>query len=595
MQKKFLDSHWLTFIGFILVILFLTPRGWEITGETWKAWKCARILQETGEHSAFSMGPLYYTYLIFFKLFPYPFSINLEFIVTHLFALTGLFCLLRSKFKKSWAWWLLIAWYPYLAMFESTKYVAGAGLLALHFSLHENHPYKRGLIPPWLALAVLCNQGYLFFWIGHILGEIISLIAKKTTIQFKFNKILIVKLFIVLFISWVAVKQSPRPDNNPFMLDSKYYPVPVKSHLNAAFFQMGNFRYVTQHYPESVWMEKDWYLTNTEAFGGAQSILEAIKLAPANVINNFKLNLSDAKNLPPFLIFGMSALSVPTKEFIIFKLMAILFWIIAITYLFYKNFKQREFSTILSLSLGSMSLLTAMMLTWFNIRYMVQLLPVIFLLFLYFYDLTKDLKVDRPLNLVSKAFKVFGVVSFFLGFVLSPWYFAQAGLLLLLVLSIKKRGQLFKDLAVIYLSVIIFTSCNWPNGLKDHLSKTFNFNYFLASDSVVSFNRAYSQIFKELEGKNKILSNDSIWMQSFAPVEMNKFTNPMEFPPLPTKDEENLLTSFDAIFINQSWETQKYAVATQEGLRYQKFVRPYLESHPTIKCKPIEHYGKVCY
>lgn len=600
MQKKFSDS--LARSGFVvlaalLVVLFFTPRGWEITGETWKAWKCARILLETGEHSAFSMGPLYYTYLNIFKIFPFPYSINVEFVITHVFALVGLNRLLQTGFRSSWVWLILVAWFPYLAMLESTKYVAAMGFLAWHFSLEENHHLKKGFIPPLLALSVLCNQGYMFFWVGHVLGHLLLLVSQKEKLEFKFTKILPLKLAIIFFMLWVVIGQTKRPDNNPFMVDSRYYPVPVANHLNAAFFQMGNFQYVSQLYPQSTWMEQDWFLTNKEAFAGAQSISEAIKLKPETVWGNIKLNLKAGKDLAVYFFIGDAGRNIATKDIFVFKILSIFLWVLALGYFLYKKIMAENYSSLLSLVLGTSSLLMAMILTWFNTRYMLQLFPVFILLLLNLREFAEEKKSPLQRIFASNSWLVGFGGSALAGLVIGPWYFLQFGLLFLIALVWRKKISFIKHICLLIVLIITFISAPWPLGLMDHLQRFGDFNSFLLGNSNISFNRAYPILFQAVKNNKVVLSNDSVWLQSFSPAAMDKIEHTFILSPDGIGEDFAELSKIDVFLISHSWRTPGYSVGTQEQLRYQKIVKPFIDHElllGSMKCAEIKYYGQVC-
>ena len=80
--------------------------------------------------------------------------------------------------------------------------------------------------------------------------------------------------------------QSPRPDHNVHAFEYPWSPVPLKNILTAGSIQVGNWKYVMGHYPESQWKDKDWYETNVEAFGGAKTLVAAVRYNPGLYLRN---------------------------------------------------------------------------------------------------------------------------------------------------------------------------------------------------------------------------------------------------------------------------------------------------------------------
>ena len=84
-------------LGILIVATYvLAPRFWEPGGESWKNWVSATILRETARFTETHHGPLYNLYLQIFLFLDYPLSLNLEHILTRLFANTAVFLLLRQ-------------------------------------------------------------------------------------------------------------------------------------------------------------------------------------------------------------------------------------------------------------------------------------------------------------------------------------------------------------------------------------------------------------------------------------------------------------------------------------------------------------------
>jgi hypothetical protein len=139
---------------FAVAIYVLTPRFWEIGGESFKAWIAARILRETGGFPVFSLGPAYIAYLQLFSFFDYPLSVRLEYFLTHLFASVSLFYLVKSFVSRKYAFLLICAWIPLIAVVEGGYAVMGLGFLALYLTGRKQCSLNQGYSPP---LPLYCS------------------------------------------------------------------------------------------------------------------------------------------------------------------------------------------------------------------------------------------------------------------------------------------------------------------------------------------------------------------------------------------------------------------------------------------------------
>lgn len=611
-MKRFKDLSILSFLFFLLL-----PRFFEVTAETWKVWKAAVILRDTGYFSMFSMGPLYDLYLMPFTFLTFPYSINLEFIITHLFAFYCLKKLLR-KYLPEWICWILVAaWIPNLCILESTKYVAGIAFICWHFSLEKNSNWRRSFFPPILIASILCSQGNIIFYIGHLIGLVLSKVLRKENfeqITTKVSWLRLTQLALLALIIVANLRQSPRRDNNPFMNDSAYFPVPTQSHMTIAFFQMGNFQYVSEHYPENKWKEMDWFETNKEAFAGAQSIVEAIRLRPRQVLNGIIKNAVILKRVPIFFFIGDYAFKL--KSSYNFAIKVLIFSLIGFT-MFY-NIKKtwqdpKHLEVLLPVVLGLSSLIMAILLTWVNFRFFMQLLPG-FIVFI-----AEGLTGENPFNerfLQKKWLRIFlfgtcsviFLLSFFPSLVFSEanWLTSLNFILLALLLILTLIGDKFTKIkklagsvAMVGSALTIIFSFSWPMGVQSQITQILNLKTFLNLSSPVSYSAAYDLLKPYVDKSTKHLSNEANLFEGPYDLGINKALMSTALPPKsrPKDEAQKILSEIDLIIISKNWAVDSYSVGTQDLYKYQIHVKPFLEEQIKLgqwRCDEIDYYGEAC-
>lgn len=566
------------------------------------------------------MGPLYDLYLLFFTFLPFPISINLEFIITHIFAI---FCLkkLLDRYSPWWVSWTIVtAWIPYLCIFESTKYVAGAGFLCLHFSLPIDSKWRKNLFPPYLIASIMCSQGYVFFYIGHLVGTIIVWFSSKQQLVFpklKLNKIFFVQALLFLIIIISMFLQSPRKDNNPFMIDSAYYPVPSNSHMTIAFFQIENFLYTTRNYPEAKWKTLDWYDSNQEVFGGAQTIFQAIKFRPKVVLQNVLANLNDLKGVPAFFITGQFALKhVSAKNFVV-KVFSFLLVLFAIYFHLRKLMQDRKSAPLsISLLLGGLSLVVAILLTWVNFRFFMQLLPF----FVVFWgETTLDSQVWQSDYNKLKQHKLTKIIAsflllIFLGGMLFPhkvfpqgnWITSFNFLLMMVPIlfmigpeSILKYKKMIGGFCIVLVVSLVLTSFSWPKGIEGQIKNIFNGHSFLNQSSPVSYTSSYQALRPYIQNSKRFISNEENLFEGLYDLGLDKAIMSTALPPqsIDKQIALNMLAELDLILVSKAWATDSYEIGTQDLYKYQIHVKPFLEEQVkkgTWKCDRIEWYGEAC-
>jgi len=571
-----------------LATFLLTPRFFEIGPESWKAWYAATILRETGKFPMFSMGPLYYVYLQLFSFLEYPLSIKLEYFVTHLFCHYSMFLMLRRFIPSKYAILLICAWIPAISGVVSTRYVMGMGFLSLHFSIDGDSVFRKGYLPPYLLMAILCNLGMIFFWIGYVIGNIIERInGKKVPINFTVQgKAAIVAFFLkvslIVLVVLVVVLPSKRLDNNPFMINMAYSPISLDSHFRVAFFQNSIDQYTKTHIGKRNSCDSNWNFRNQEIYGGAQTVWEAIKYNPKIVLENVIINnLRSVLQIPRIFVLG----AVGHDKLPFFRLWfvaeSILIFIGAIGYLV-GAWKKSNFSELLSIALGITSLISVILLTVFCSRFYMQLLPI-GLLFL--------VNVDKGFELISDS------------------RLANKFCFIKKINNIKFISKInlvqFKKILILGVSVLVFslstTSHYFNYDFPAHIKAVVQGKGWLVNENGrISMNQSYTKLFPMLNKEQTIFTSGSysLWVKSFADVDLDKIDTVYLLPCFEDKEGkiEEYLDSFDLILVNDSMsrvESPNYLC--DEQIIYKLHIEPFIEKalKRNWTVQEVDHFGKV--
>ena len=293
-----------------LAVYGLTPRNWMPGDESWKYWAAARILRDTGGWHVLSFGPAYVAYLIPFVSLDYPFAFQLEYFIAHIFCHISIFLLLRRILPVSHALLLACAWIPIIAVVEGGAMVTGIGFFSLYLGNYWNTPATEKYLPNSLLAAVLCHNVYLFFLVGHLFGSFVHKEKRMiTTNNFQYSAVkkwffpLFLKSGLISVFTLAIIFPSSRWDHNHQMMDFRYAPqLEDSSSFTQAFFQIGNWKYVTANVPESEWPDQDWYFTNKKIYGGATTVLQAASNNPQLFFKNILTNIPSAILLPLYFL-----------------------------------------------------------------------------------------------------------------------------------------------------------------------------------------------------------------------------------------------------------------------------------------------------
>jgi len=628
----------------LLATYLLTPRFWEPGGETWKHWAAARILRETGGFPVFTLGPVYIAYLQLFLFLDYPQSLQIEYLVTHLFCYMSIFLMLRSFLSSSPALTLTCAWIPVLGVVESSATVAGIGFLALYF--RKRSPlFRQGYFPSSLGAAALCHAGYVAFFVGHILGALIERFRKKQAIPCVSSErkrterfpLLLNGGFLLLIVLTVFFP-SNRTDHNHALIDPTYTPIPLRDPVTISFIQNGNWKYVLTTTPESSWIYQDWYLTNEKAFGGATTIFRAVLNKPDRVAHHLLDNLRAVANVPATFLGG------PVLPQLGSWLLGGGSWGLFLISLVgtVKSYENNEpLPRLCAITVGMSAAVVSLSLTMFALRYVVTLLPIGLLMVVHVWpglsSLTKSiLEKGAGRNSASTVTArsreerigvICGASLVLVGIICNEWIlvriFSSDGMLVLStrmtiwflegllitggVALIRYRHAfgamlMSKDFRVANAIVLISAGCvlltaAFPHGKTAQLRAVLKNQAFLSGAEPVSMVAAHQQLLANLSEKTSVLALEDTWIKAFAKVDLNKVVNVFSLPPFPdpSGNTEQMLEGLDVIGVSINWADEKPSIGMQTFVRYRLHVEPFLETATARgwSVEVIDGYGKL--
>ena len=530
-----------------IAVYFLAPSGWEPGAESLKNWVSARIFRETGGFPVLHHGPLYNLYLQIFLSFPYPLSIQLEHAVTHLSAYAALLLLLR-RFLPRWpSLVLLCAWIPALWVVEGGARVAGMGCLALYLAKDYDSPWLRGWIPVPLLCAALFDSFFIPFLGGHVVGTAILRLWRRQPLWTGPHRPasgtrapLLARAALIALIAVTALFQSPRPDNNVHGFDYPWSPVPLQWVLTAASIQVGNWKYVMSHYPESKWKDKDWHETNAEAFGGAKTLAAAVRYNPELYLHNVLIEFKAIIATPPSFLIGFRELTPAVRR----PLFAFLLLLLALcAYWMLRWLRRRdELAKAFAMAAGMAGATVAYSLVYVSQRYMMPFLPL---------GLLATVHVGPSLHSLGVLARRGSLKDI-------PYPAAPSALTL---------G------AVYAIAVLVFTASHplpWaqdgdflqrnPYALHGHLWEL------------------HDPLLQSLGRGKRVLALEEAWIRTHADVDLEKIYHPLYLPPFKdtSGDTERFLENLDVIWISDSLARPVASIGTQTYLRYKLHLEPFL-------------------
>jgi len=357
------------------IIYLFTPRGFVPGGESWGAWAAAKILIETGGLPSLSRNPLYATYLILFHWIDFPYSQLLEYLITHFFLLYALYRLVHKQLSSQKSIFIVIAFSAHLAVIEGGGTVMAVALFCLYMErmIQRSNKSNWDYFPSYLLAASLCHSAYIVFFIAHMaISGFVYAKNYKNSNSIQLNANIIIFFCLAIFLGYSIILKSSYEFSNHMMMDPKYSPIAFDSAINIGFFQIKTWELVKQSYDPSLLIYKDWYFEVPIFFGESKTIFELFQNNPKLFFNLFFV---DWRNLIICPLYFLSFYYVfPYFNFIsvILSIAAYIFYIRSLYILYH----QAGLGFLVVLLFGLFSVVTALMLTWWQPRYLVTLFPI---------------------------------------------------------------------------------------------------------------------------------------------------------------------------------------------------------------------------
>ena len=545
-KKNFLDFT-LLIIFFFIFLIILTPAGMgeNITAETWKSWSASKIFLSEGRFVQNSLGPLYYLFLIILSPLDYKSSIIIEYFVTHIFFLLCVYILFQKFNKKFLGILFSICLITFIAFIESPKYVLAPGFLILHFANYDKK-YFNNWFPPFLYISLLCNWGYIVFYLGHLIGKFFFHFKNK---NFKLVKPNFLTIILSLILIFPIIFKADKFYNNHYVdfYEPKYSPITLDSPLKIGFFQIGNYKYARKNYKEEDLYKADWYFTHKNFYGDCKTLICVIKNKP-------KIILEEILNDPGFnlriltsLIFNKEVVIIKKIYFLFFLFLFALIVLIGSLNILKKN--QNNYNLISCLFFGTLGYLLALSLTTFSYRYSFPLFPVFIILLL-------NARVEIP-----------------------------------------KVGQKYTDINYILVFAVLI---QLTHNVKDY-SVNFNNKEFYKFKNIefikkknTNYFKSEKKVFSYINENQKILSTDSNWLRGFSKADPKRVFSLYVLPPVKNNKTSKLLDTFDIILLNYKIEIEQGSIGTQPYLRYKLHLKDYLpNNHDKWKKIEIKNYGYI--
>ena len=531
--KKLIFEYFFITLIFIFFLNFLIPHGYEPSGESFNEWAAAKMLFDGDGFPIPSMPVLYTIYsgtLIHF--FSYPSFIVFEYHIAYLFFFISMYICIKTRINKFLSTLVCIAFIPSIIVVEGHNTIIGCGILFIYIRnvLLEK---KSHFISTTLLLSTMFHQAFLPFFIGHSLGFIIknkskiSLYKIMLFLKSGFIKKIDIKfttLIIITAIYLVAFNfQSVRKDNNYFMSENTWAPVKLDTPTEIGVFQIAPHFYSVRHFSKETVLNQDWYFSSPQILNGAKNLYEVFYKAPLIILDNAITNTINLVYLPNTLLFQW-----PVKPVILISLIIFIFVVIK-SFLWLLGNKM--YSPLTSLSLGIISTLAVLIITWtHNFRYNVIYFPI-FLPFLF--HVFSNMSAKPTLNRITLS-----------------------------------------TISILILAGSISFSIN-----KKQKYNGFNFNFFNVEGGL---SNNFDRMEKLLKTNDVILSSSSnaLWLKSFFKINSKQVIDIMELAPFKESKLSNLiLNKSTLIWINDDMLYPTISVGQNSHLRYNYHILPFLKSN----------------
>ncbi|MFA5276722.1 MAG: hypothetical protein WC417_07515, partial [Candidatus Omnitrophota bacterium] len=548
--KKFkVFSAGLVILGGILISLF---NHWEPSGESWGYWFFAKIFAQTGKFIISDRSPLYTLYLNLFSWLGYPSSVIIEYVVTSAIVIFSLAALFRKYLGLGLAVFASLLWLPFLQVAEPPvqKLALACSCLAiLARGGSGRNSFYQVVSYALLGLAYLFRCTYLLMIIIFVSWDVFKVI------KYKGIRVLVSALrprliywpviIVILLFSFFHLNQSTHPWNNTYVTSAKWFPNRGKILSEASFLQNMNWIAIEDRY--GTFGGKDYYFTNQEFFGGANTASGMVRANPKLI---GRLLLINTKNLLPIALRLSDAFKIYLKLPLGypaglpgFLLSAALFAGILIG-----AFRAAKDESMALFMLANTALVCATILSLPKIRYDVPLIPV-FILSAYWYG-------------AKLRYKIISWSGSF-------------------VSKVKQRLSLSLTIFCLPLAVIFFSNglSYWLHiiaGLAGDLTR----REVKVLEAPGCMKGSFSQINELTKNCEGMMALESTFIGAFTGIPADRIYDVWEIPPFGQLDNSvyNGLTPerINCLFISSELKTG-VGFASNYQIRYQNFIRPYKE------------------
>lgn len=547
---------------YVLLLLILAAciaitlsQHWETTHESWLYWFFARLLTEGGGFVIPDRSPFYIVYLLLFRPLGYPTMVIVEYAVTLLLGSVMLVVFLKRYISPIVAVFGVILWLPYFQISEPSVQLLALALTLGAVRLRENKNSRQEITWSYVLFfcAYLTRGSYIAVLLLFALWDLVHLnrnrINSKPILKLRnyWPNIALVIVFLI-----VIAFQSAHSWNNVWATSTTWFPSTGKQ-FN--IFQNYNASYILEHYGQ--YQDHDFYESNKEVFGGADTTFEAIRANPDFVKRiaweYTKVGLIHATNLTRI----PSILQIPDLN--IFQHLSLLICIFAGAFLCSKSTYIR---------LYVLGVVFMMILTFFflpNKRYFIVLVPILIMAAAW-YARSLLFILDASLKLIFR--KHFGNS-------LSKILLTTFSTLLIILFS---SGSTTSDFSGVF-------QATWSNLLSTFVVdyKSGNLRILEFRDTSIYFppmKSVHTELFAHAKGCRGIMTLEHTFLAAFTQTPLNRIYDIWEIPPFssfddPTSPYKGLRPErVSCLFISKNL---KYGVGsgTNSQIRYENYIEPY--------------------
>lgn len=532
----------------------------EFTIESWGYWFFARILAETGKFTLIERSPPYIIYLNLFRIFPYPYSVILEYIVTTFIAVIGIAYIFKPYLGRLLSFFAAIIWIPFMQVSEPPvqKIALLLSGLGIYLRIHKKDRYGTCLSYSLLILACLFRMTYFVFILIFITFDLFRIFKNnhfkilggiKPNLKTDWPLVLVIGMYILF-----QLLKSPLLFNNVYFSNAKWFPNNGKSF---EFLQVYNDEYIWEKY--HTYVDHDFYFTNKELFGGATTSFSAFKNNPDYVIQKITRNFKN-------IVFMINRMTFFSKIFALSD-MPVLVNFLFILFIFYGALIGSTNVYLFLYLLGNITMLLLLAIFTPSWRYFFPLIPIF---------ITSSLGYGK---LISKKIG-------------QKWFIPTTAILLVLLspnfTKLNYDNSAFLDWIEIGKQIISDAKIA---DLKILNNRT-------TSPNSISMNTSYSKITPLISNCKGILSKEILFIAAFSKYPIDQIHDIWEIPPFASLNNSEYKglnpQRVDCLFLSKDLSFGEGG-STNQQIRYQYYLKPYQEDliKKGAKNVVLDSYGTV--